>query len=58
MKYFVNSNGANILCQLDAFLAYWLNYFVFPSPSEDGMHVSVFLVAVRLAQGKRVAPTP
>lgn len=44
--------------QLDAFLAYSLNYFVFPSPLEDGMDPFVFLVAGLLAQGKKLALAP
>lgn len=40
---------------LDAFLAYWPNYFVFPNPSEDGTHAFVFPMEVSHAQGKRLA---
>lgn len=41
--------------RFDAFLAYWLSYFVFPRLFEDGLHIFVFPMAVLLAQGKRLA---
>lgn len=34
--------GKNSPFQLEAFLAYWLSYFVFPGPPEDGLHNFVF----------------
>lgn len=52
--YFVDRPGSKSAYQLKAFLAYWLNYFVFPSPPEYGVHPSVFPMAVLLAQGKRL----
>lgn len=58
MKYFVEGTGKNNKYQLDAFLAYWLNYFVFPSPLEDDMYVFAFPMAVLLAQGKKLALAP
>lgn len=54
VTYFVDGPGSKSAYQLEAFLAYWLNYFVFPSPPEDGLHPSVFPMAVLLAQGKRL----
>lgn len=52
--YFVDGPDSKSAYQLEAFLAYWLNYFIFPSPPEDGVHPSVFSMAVLLAQGKRL----
>lgn len=58
-KYFVDGVGQNNPFQLDAFLAYWLNYFVFPNPPEDGMdHPFVFPMTVSLAQRKRLVLAP
>lgn len=57
-KYFAEGVGQNSPFQLDAFLVYCLNYFVFPSPPEDGVLPVVFPIAVLLAQGKRLALTP
>lgn len=48
-KYFKKGLGQNSPHQLDAYLAYWLNYFMFPSLPEDGMHSFLFLVTVALA---------
>lgn len=40
--------------QIDAFLAYWLSYFVFLNFPENGLHSFVFSMAVLLARGKRL----
>lgn len=40
--------------QLEEFLAYWLNYFVFSSPLKDGIHSFVFPMVMSLAQGKKL----
>lgn len=34
---------------MDAFLAYWLSYFVFSSPPKDDLNIFVFLMVVLLA---------
>lgn len=47
--YFVDRPGSKSAYQLKAFLAYWLNYFVFPSPPEDG-------VPVRFSDGSVACP--
>lgn len=52
--YFVEGPGNKSAHQLEAFLAYWLNYFVFPSPPEDGVQPSIFPMAVLLARGKKL----
>lgn len=52
--YFVDGPGNKSAYQLEAFLAHWLNYFIFPSPPEDGVHPSVFPMAVLLVRGKRL----
>lgn len=44
--YFVDGARKNSPFQFEAFLAYWLSYFVFPGPPEDGLHASVFPMAV------------
>lgn len=48
-SYFVDGAGRDNPFQPQAFLAYWLSYFVFPGPPEDGVHSSVFSMAVMLA---------
>lgn len=35
---FRGGHGLNSPYKLDVFLAYWLNYFMFRNPSEDGMN--------------------
>lgn len=49
VKYFTEGSRINSPHQLDAFLAYWLNYFMLPSSPEDGMHPFVFPMPVLLA---------
>lgn len=44
----LDTNGKNNPYQLDAFLGYWLNYFVFPSPLEDRKHAFIFPMAISL----------
>lgn len=41
--------------QLAAFFAYWLSFFVFPSPLDDGLNPFLFPLAVLLAQKKPIA---
>lgn len=41
--------------QVDAFLAYSLSSFVFPSSPENGLHNFFFSMVLLLAQGKRLA---
>lgn len=57
-SYFVDGAGKDSPFQLEAFLAYWLSYFVFPGPPKDGVHSSVFSMEVMLAQGKKLALAP
>lgn len=38
VKYFDYGEGRDSKFQLEAFLAYWLSYFVFRSPPEGGLH--------------------
>lgn len=58
MCYFVDGAGSDSRFQLEAFLAYWLSYFVFSGPPEDGVHSSMFPMAVMLAQGRKFALAP
>lgn len=37
LKYFTEWAGQNSACKLAALFAYWLLYFVFPSPPDDGL---------------------
>lgn len=39
-------------------MSYWLSYFVFPGPPKDGVHSSVFSMAMMLVKGKRLALAP
>lgn len=48
-SYFVDGTRRDSPFQLEAFLAYWLSYFVFSVPPEDGVHSSVFSMTVMLA---------
>lgn len=57
-KYFMEGHGQNSPHQLDAFLTYWLNYFVFPSSLEVAMSSFVFPMAIALAQVMRLALGP
>lgn len=43
VKYFYEGARRNSPYLLDALLAYWLSYFIFPSPPEDGVNNFVFL---------------
>lgn len=47
--YFVDGAGNKSAYQLEAFLAYWLYYFIFPSSPENGIHSSTFSMAMLLA---------
>lgn len=58
VKYFVEGPGQNIPYQFNAFLAYWINYFMFPSPLKDNMHPFIFPMVVSLAQGRKLALEP
>lgn len=58
MTFFVKGEGRNAEFQLAAFFAYWLSYFVFPNPPDDGLNPFVFRMAVLLAQKKPVALGP
>lgn len=58
MTFFVKGEGRNAEFQLAAFFAYWLSYFVFPSPPDDGLNPFMFRMAVLLAQKKPVALGP
>lgn len=58
LTYFTKGAGLNNEVQLAAFFAYWLFYFVFPSPLDDWLNPFVFPVAVLLAQKKPVALGP
>lgn len=58
LKCFIESAKQNSPFQLDTFLAYWLNYFVFPSPPGNGMHPFIFPMVVSLTQGKRLTLAP
>lgn len=49
VKYFKDDAGKDSLCQLAAFLTYWLSFFVFLSPPEDGINSFIFLMAALLA---------
>lgn len=39
-------------------LAFWLSWYVLPSSPEDGIHPYVFLLAVKLAKGEKLALAP
>lgn len=54
-RYFKEGLGMTSPCHLAAFFAYWLSFFVFPSPPEDNLHNFVFPMAALLAQKKQVA---
>lgn len=54
-RYFKDGPGVTSPCHLAAFFAYWLSFFVFPSPPEDNLHNFVFPMAALLAQRKQVA---
>lgn len=45
-------------CHLEAFLSYWLSYFIFPSLPEDRLNSFVFPMVVLLAQKKLLALEP
>lgn len=55
MNFFLKGQDRNAEFQLTGFFAYWLSYYVFPSPSNDGMNPFLFPMAVLLAQKKQVA---
>lgn len=57
-KYSVEGAEQNNPYQLNLFLTYWLNYFVFASLWEDGMHSFVFPMAISLAQRMKLALAP
>lgn len=42
---------------LEAFLAYWLSWFIFSSGLEDGLNDFVFPLTLHLAGGRKVAPS-
>lgn len=48
LKYFKDGVGITSACHLATFFAYWLQYFVFPSLSEDNLNSFVFLMPVLL----------
>lgn len=50
-KYFKEGKGRNSQFKIEAILAYWLSYFVFPSQLEDGLHSYVFPLVVLLPRG-------
>lgn len=58
LSYFIKGAGLNSEVQLAAFFAYWLSYFVFPSPPDDWLNFFVFPMAVLLTQKKPVALGP
>lgn len=37
--------------QLEAFLTFWLSYFILPSPLDDGLHGYVFSLATQITRG-------
>lgn len=58
-KYFnKGGEGNNSLFQVEAFLAYWLSYFVFLSSPKDGINSYVFPLVVLLTKGNRLVLAP
>lgn len=53
--YFKDGAGQNSACQLVAFFAYWLSFFVFTNPPDDGLNLFVFPTAALLAQKKPIS---
>lgn len=58
VKFFNEDEERNSQFQVEAFLAYWLSYFAFLSPLEDGLHSYAFSLAVLLAKGNKLALAP
>lgn len=54
-KSFEEGEGRKIIYQVEAFLVYWLSYFVYPSCHQDGLQSYVFALAVMLVKRKRFA---
>lgn len=51
IKFLDEGEGRNRQLQVDALLAYWLSYFVFPGLLKDGLHSYVIPLAVLFTKG-------
>lgn len=54
VKFFEEGKRRSNKYYVEALLAYWLSYFVFPC-SPDGLHNYIFPLAILLAEGERMA---
>lgn len=50
--YFEKGEGSKLDCIMEAFLAYWLSWYVLPSILKDELHPFVFLLSIQIAKGQ------
>lgn len=58
LRFFNEGDGSLSGCIMEAYLAYWLSWFVLPSGLEDGLNPYVFPMTIWLAKGEKLALAP
>lgn len=58
VKFLDEGEERNRHFKIEFVLAYWLLYFIFSSPLEDGLHIYIIFFVVLSAKGSRLALAP